>query len=218
MKRLYVPLAMSLLLFSCSSNRQWLSSYLDPDFVNVAFRSVAVRADTSDLAWRQGFERSVIDVLKDEGAVGYEWSALFPPTRNWSDEQVHANLQQRNIDAYLTVCAVNTVIVEEVIPERRVTTREEKPIVERVRYRENGKWVEKDSVTGYRELITTTTDPSRVVVHVRKQFHLALIDVLSGKTAWIGDYWADIGTQFLRAMCAGIAKQMMQDGIVRKKG
>lgn len=206
-----------MMMVNCSTSRTWLPSYTDPDFVNVSFRSVAALADTNDFSWRQAFERGVVEELQDQDAVCYEGSALLPPTRTWDGERIREVLSGRGIDAWLTVCTVQTQSHEEIIPEQRVTNKEKKPVVERVRYRENGRWVEKDSVTGMREEITTRTDPAHAVQRVRKLFHITLIDVITGRTAWVGDYWTAIEAGYLPAMCKSIARQLVLDGIVRKK-
>jgi hypothetical protein len=210
--------AFCILLFSsCTSNRQWLPSYTDPAFAGVSFRSIAALSDTGDLEWRKAFERTLTEEMLDEEAVCIEASALMPPTRSYTEVQLREILRERGIDAWLTVRAGRTESYEEIIPEIRETVKEKEPIVERVRYREKGKWVEKDSVTGTREIATTKTNPAHTVLHTRVQFHLELVDVISGRTAWIGDYTAVVDRPYMGDLCESIARQLIKDGIVRKK-
>jgi hypothetical protein len=218
MKSILSAAFVALLFIGCSQSGQWLPSYTDPDFQNVAFRSIAVFSDTSDLDWRKSFERGVTEAMRDEEASCTEGSMLMPPTRAYTAEQVRDVLRGRGIDAWLTIHADRWETYDEIIPEVRKTVKEKEPIVEKVRVRQNGKWVVKDSVTGSREIATTKTDPARTVRHTRVQFHAALIDVLSGRTAWIGDDWAVIDGRYMNDLCEHIAKQLLKDGIVRKKG
>jgi hypothetical protein len=206
-----------LLLSACSGTSTWLPSYTDPDFMNVSFRSVAAMADTSDLAWRKTFESALTEEMRDNDAVCYEASMLMPPTRSWSNDQIRDVLSARGIDAWLSVCTVRAETFEEFVPERRETVKDRKPIVERVRYKENGVWKSKDSVTGHREVVTTETVPAHSVLHGRAQYHLSLHDAISGRVAWVGDIWADADTRSLHGTCKSIARQLLQDGIVRKK-
>jgi hypothetical protein len=217
MRQRIIPFLACILLASCSPPSQYLPSYVDPDFATVSFRTIAALSDTLDLEWRKAFERTMREEMTDVGAVCHEASAFLPPTRSYTEEQIRDALRGRGIDAWLTINTAKMEITEQIVPEERRTVKEKEPIVERVRYKDRGRWMEKDSVTGQREVITTKTEPAHTVRRIRTQFHVALLDVISGRVAWIGDYWAETDRGYMSSMCGAIAGQLLKDGIVRKK-
>lgn len=207
-----------LLLAACSPSKgPWLSSFVDPSYRDVAFRSVAVLADTGDYDWRKDFEYTVAAELVDQRVAAGEGSRFIVPMREWQPEQMRATLQQQGFDACLAVRSVGSRLSDEFVPQNRVTETERVPIVERVRVKEGGRWVTKDSTVGWRDVSTTRTEGGFYRQRDYRTFRIELTDLAASHVAWSAEYSAYMDALSIDAFASYIARQLVLDGIVRRQ-
>lgn len=99
------------ILASCASTKT--TSFTDPDFINKKFSKICVVVDIGDLNVKKELESTIMSELKDNNIEVFSGSDMFPPTRNWTDDQIKFNLNKNEIDGYL-----NVKIVEKTIDDR----------------------------------------------------------------------------------------------------
>jgi hypothetical protein len=219
MQRLLVAaFLLAAIVAGCSSSQgPWMPAFVDPAYHEAAFHSVAVFADTGDFAWRKNFESRVSAELIDAEVASAQASWFITPTRVWTTTQRNETLLAKGFDACLQTHLIASTFTSRFIPEERVTTSEKVPIVERVRVKVNGKWVEKDSVMSYRDVRKSTTSGGYSETREYRTFRLTLTDLRADCVAWTGEYsaWAD---QFsFDAFARAAARQLVWDRIVAPK-
>lgn len=209
---------LAFLLAGCTSSQgPWMPAFVDPAYREAAFHSVAVLADTGDYAWRKNFESRVSAELIDAEVASAQASWFITPTRAWSAAQRNETLLGKGFDACLDARVIASVFSSRFLPEERVTTSEKVPIVERVRVKQNGKMIEKDSVMGYRDVRKSTTTGGYTETREYRTFRLTLTDVRADCVAWTGEYSAYADQFSLDAFARTIARQLLWDRIVMPK-
>ena len=201
---------------SCSAPQgPLMPAFTDPAYREVAFRSIAVYADTNALAWRKDFESNVAADLNELHVAAGQASWFVSPTREWDRKDVYKALTAAAFDACLEVRVLRSEMSERFIPEEKITTIDRVPVTEKFRVKVNGRWVEKDSVTGYRDVRRTTTEGGYTQTREQRTFRLTLMDLASGRTAWTGEYAAFMDVFSVRALSRVLSRQLVWDKIVR---
>jgi hypothetical protein len=193
----------------------WMPTFVDPAYRDAAFRSVAVLADTGAYAWRKDFESSVATALSEEKVAATQASWFITPTREWTSAQIRETLLAKGFDACLDARVIASEFSSNFIPEERVTTTEKVPIVEKFRVKVDGRYVEKDSIVGYRNVRKTTKDGGYSREREYRTFRLSLTDLRSGTIAWTAEYAGYADEFSLRTFSQNIARQLLWDKIVR---
>jgi len=88
-------------LVGCASTST--SSYRDPAFARTSYRRVVVMASGVQLGTRQEIERRLASELRGKRIEAVEGMGLFPPTREFSQEETMAALRERGFDGLLFV-------------------------------------------------------------------------------------------------------------------
>lgn len=187
-----------------------ITSFKDPDFSSASFRRIAVIVDTTELAWRRDLEDAMSRSLRSRHVDGIASYIVIPPTRHWDETQQRQALAGKGLDAYLRLIVDSVTVEEKVVPltTSTTTTRERK---------------KKPPLTGYdssdyevvSETVTTKSEGGETLRTVRMRYRAVLVEVASGRTAWIGlngmsgDARARIGS-----FCDEIAAQLVRDSIV----
>ncbi len=160
----------AIILPSCVSIET--TSYSDPAFIAKPYNRICVYSVETDLNKRSNIESIFVDEFLDEGITAVEGSMIFPPTREWKEEDFQGILLTNKFDAFLKV---------EIIDENvKVTTT---PIYDTDTYtstREN----EDGETETYTETRTTLNENRNV--HLHNKFQADLIDVKTNKIAWRG--------------------------------
>ncbi|MCX6147338.1 MAG: hypothetical protein NTW25_08830 [Candidatus Kapabacteria bacterium] len=205
----YLMLALlSIVLASCATTKT--TSYSDPDFRGKKFNSICVYAEVEDLEMRKTLETKLADELKDNGIVTFIGIDLFPPTREWTDDQFQKTLKDIKVDGYLRVRLTNTDVRESIGNATTTTTT-------------NGEKVKanRDNKEKYKEVSTSTTTVNRTKTFY-SSFKTDLIEVASNKLAWTATSNSEsgewLGSEFnliFGSFSSDIAKELKAKGHIR---
>jgi hypothetical protein len=210
---LCLAIAATLLLGACASTRTTpvITAFTDPDFTGHRYRRLVVAADVSDLAGRSSIETALVEELLEHGIAAERSLAIFPPTRQWSEQQRVEELQRRGIDGLLKVTLVKTWTTQDHIPQTSTTkvTRETKE-KEKPRTGEEGK----ETKGTEEETITTTTQGGYDVTYDWSRHQAELIDIASGRVAWVGVGEAESGHYNVSRFRDNIVEQLVFDKLL----
>ena len=162
---------LSILLSNCASTK--LTSFKDPEYDSANFKRILVVVNTSDLEKKLQLESAMVKALKETGIYAIEGFNLFPPTREFTDEEMVARLIENKIDAYISVLVGESGIEEVYVPPTSSTTQTKGNI----------------SVLGntatYEEKTRTTYQGGYTLDKPWAEFETKLYDVSNGRTVWI---------------------------------
>jgi hypothetical protein len=187
-----------------------IASFKDPEFTGRAFKHLAVLADTGDLGWRHNLEGAMVRALRSRDLDAVESHTVIPPTRSWTEAQQRQALAGKGVDAYLRL-VVDTLWIEtrEVpVTTSTTTTRE---------------LTRKPPMTGYdsaqyevaNEVVTTKSEGGYTVQTVRMRYRIQLVDVASGRNAWMAlDRLDGDPSSRVAGFCEEIAAQLVRDAMV----
>jgi hypothetical protein len=82
-----------------------VESYTDPDYIGYEVRRVVLLAIADDLELRMELEKRIIKELEKEDVVVVRQAELFPPTRQWTPEDIAAIYEREQIDTGIIVVA-----------------------------------------------------------------------------------------------------------------
>ncbi len=205
--RLCLALVLAVIISSCASTET--TTFTDPAFRGRQFSNVCVVADISDLKYKQKLEREMGMELSARGISVRTGSMLFPPTRDWSEEQMQEILLKEGIDGYLLIEWKDKQVQETYKPGQAVT--ETKGEVKK----RNGRDI-------YTERTVTTQGSGTVEREYRSYFEAKLIDVNTKGTAWIATSYSSSGEWFgsdydliMESYAEDIAEKLRNDGLIR---
>jgi len=96
-----------LLVVSLSSLSGCISTnvkgYTGQDYHGYKIRKAVVRAPDAGFEFGELMEHSIIEELGDAGVKAESFLKMFPPTRQWTNEQVVDTLRKQGYDAIMTV-------------------------------------------------------------------------------------------------------------------
>lgn len=208
LKILIFTIGLVFLLSSCASTKT--TSYTDPDFTGKKYSKVCVYADVEDLESKQILERNIAESLQKQGIEAIKGADLFPPTRDWSDDQIQSKLLEKNADAYLLVKITDKSVKEEFHPgtSTSTTTGEVKKV--------KGKEIYKET--------TTTTNNSSTSRQFFSSFKTTLIDVKTNRIAWTATSQSESGEGFssgfeliYESLANDLVEELTQKGHLTKK-
>lgn len=207
--KLLFLLALVNFFISCASTET--TTFTDPSFRGKQYGKICVLADISDLKYKQKLEKEVVKNLAGAGTQFILGSAIFPPTREWSEDQMHEVLTNENVDGYLLITWKDKQVQETFRPGSTVS--ETKGEVKK----ERGKDV-------YRERTVTTQTGGSVEREFLSYFEAKLIDVNTKGTAWIATSYSQSGEWFgsdydliMESYSKDIVENLIKDGFIRKK-
>jgi hypothetical protein len=216
--RLLLLLLPALLAGACMyPSGPWLPSFVDPAYRDVAFRAIAVLADTSAYDWRKECEDAVAAELMDNDVQAGPASWFLVPMREWTLAQRDSVLTGRGYDACLAIRVVQSSSEEVYVPQNRVTKTDRVPIKEQVRVRVDGKTVVKDSIVGWRDVSTTRTEGGYYSTRRTCTFRIDLIDLASDRSAWSAEYSSVMDTFSMDDFASRISRQLLADRIARQR-
>lgn len=204
-----LALIAGIILNSCVTTNT--TSFTDPEFKGEQYDKIVVYADIPDLESRKKMESKITMKLREAGLDAYNGTDMFPPTREWSDESIQAELIRQQINGYLLLQWTDSQVSEEFSPgESHTETYEETE-------KRGGKLVKVQKTKSY------NTGPS-----VEKKFHSSfraeLIDVESLKTAWVATSNSEsdefLGNEFdmiFDSYAKDIVKKLTEDGHIQVK-
>lgn len=160
-----------------------ITAFKDPDFASVMFRHVAVLVDTSDLEWRSALEQAIAAKLGERRMSAVQSSRILFPGRDYSRQEERDVLAKYGVDAYLRLTVDTLAVTERHIPltSTTTTTRDRKQAGNLVGYPPDSLKTERET-----ETVTTTTAGGHTERSVMVRIRMALVDVKTGRTAWLG--------------------------------
>jgi hypothetical protein len=150
-----------------------LASYIDTEYKTRAFKKVLVLAPLENLQYRQKIETEITKGLRYKGFKVFIGGDLFPPTRQWSDEERLKVIQENKIDCFLIIQIKDAGYEEAYIPPSTNTST-------------RGRATTSGNLTRYKETTTTTQSGGYNVKLPWADFEAKLIDADNGQTAWLG--------------------------------
>jgi len=195
------------LIASCATTET--TTFTDPAFRGKQFGKICVLADVSDLKYKQKLEREMAKNLASIGATVTTGSQLFPPTREWTEEQMQEILTNEGIEGYLLVAWKDKQVQETYKPGQSVSETK-------------GEVKKRDGKDVYTERTVTSQTGGSVEKEFKSYFEAKLIDVKSRNTAWIATSYSQSGEWFgsdfdliMESYAEDISKNLQKDGIVR---
>jgi hypothetical protein len=197
----------AILFASCATTET--TTFTDPAFRGKQFSKICVLADISDLKYKQKLEKELASNLAKKGVMVSTGSMLFPPTRQWSEEQMQEVLEKEGIEGYLLVAWKDKQVQETYKPGNSIS--ETKGEVKK----RNGKDV-------YTERTVTSQTSGSVEKEFKSYFEAKLIDVMSKNTAWIATSYSQSGEWFgsdfdliMESYAEDISEKLKYDMIIR---
>jgi len=189
-----------ILLLGCAWTN--MTSFKDPDFSNTNFSKILIIAPFSDLELRQTTEKKFQDALYSKGITAVTSIKLFPPTREYSSDEILNRLLRFNIDGVLFIAFEDYWTSQNYTPKSRST---------------------KGSTSLIGNLIFFSESAHKYRVNYISKSHLTfelrLFDVNTGRTAWIAksntkrNAFADFN-KMMTSLAISTTNQLKKDGLI----
>lgn len=197
----------AIIIVSCASTET--TTFTDPAFRGKQFTKICVLADITDLKYKQKLEKELAKQLSGKGVTVVTGSNLFPPTRDWSEEQMQEVLINEKIEGYLLIVWKDKQVQETYRPGQAVSETK-------------GEVKKKDGKDVYTERTVTSQTAGSVEKEFRSYFEGKLIDVRTKATAWIATSYSQSGEWFgsdydliMESYAEDIAENLKKDGLVK---
>jgi len=200
-------LVVAAIFSSCASTET--TSFVDPAYRGKQFSKICVLADVSDLKYKQKLEKEISENLRTKVNVisGFQ---LFPPTRDWTEEQMQEIMIKEGVDGYLLVVWKDKGVQETYRPGQQVSETK-------------GEVKKKDGKDVYTERTVTSNTGGSVEKEFRSYFEAQLIDVKSKNKAWVATSYSQSGEWFgsdfdliMESYGKDISEKLSNDGLIRK--
>jgi hypothetical protein len=180
MKKTILVLLGVFVLSACFPSSFRTLTFPDPAFTGKQYEKFCVAAFISDDAFlRKQYEVSFAKEFTEEGLIAESSLNLFPPTRDWSDEQIHNKLNDYGFDAYLLITTRDGYTETEYIPAQK--TVETKKVTETKQ--------EDSTKKSSTEVFTHETVIKEMPAQINEYYYviveIKLIDVKTSQTAWV---------------------------------
>ncbi|MDR3625561.1 MAG: hypothetical protein P4L45_01935 [Ignavibacteriaceae bacterium] len=191
-------LGMFFLFTGCASTS--ITSFTDPDYRAVQFKNILTVANTNKLSDRLSLENRIVEVMATNGIKAIPSYSIFPPTREFTDNQKKDLMLDNKIDGCLIINFGEQGVQEISIPITGSTSQ--------------------TKITG--NSITTSTQyiGGQTFNKPYAEFELKLYDVSNGKMAWTansftgGNAYANFNTVY-SSFCNRIVDRLSQDNLIR---
>lgn len=173
-------LLIMVLVASCATTKT--TSFTDPDFMGKKFSKICVVVEVGDFATKKELESKIRSELKDVNVEAVIGSDLFPPTRNWTDEQIKFQLNKMEIDGYLNVQILSQAVDDRLLGTSTFT----ETVGQETNVGKKAKYIE-------RTISNTTANTDR---NYLSSFKTQLIDVTSDRVAYAATSNSQSGETF----------------------
>lgn len=169
---LYILLSAIVISFLQSCVSLDTTSYSDPSFASKPYKKICVYSIDVNLNYRSALEKAFVKEFKDLGIDAVEGSFIFPPTREWKEEEFQKALLANGFDGFLKV----ELLYENIIVNPS-------PVFDAVAYTlsEDDEDIEDEIIAG---AIAAFADNS--LGNINYQFQADMIDIETNKIAWSG--------------------------------
>jgi hypothetical protein len=169
-----------LVLSACFPSSFRTLTFPDPAYKGKQYSRFCIAAFISDDAFlKKQYEVSFAREFAEEGLIAESSLNLFPPTREWSDEQIHNKLNENGFDAYILITTRDGYTEKEYIPAQK--TVETKKVSETKQ--------EDSTKKSSTEVFTHETVIKEMPAQINEYYYviveIKLIDVKTSETAWV---------------------------------
>lgn len=98
---LFLLLSVTVSLGGCVTTK--VRGYTDHSFANYKVQKIVVRVPNADFAFAELLENSMVEELKDSGIPAASFIRMFPPTREWTNDEVTHQLRQKQFNAIMYI-------------------------------------------------------------------------------------------------------------------
>ncbi len=178
------------LLFSLNSSAFRSSDYqsfTDPDYINFQPKHTLVHVSNASSSMRIEIEKRVEKYFTKKGMKVSLYSALFPPTRKWSYEQIDSRITQYGIDSVLVITPGMSTkqvipIMKNTFSNTNINGTVQQTTPNSARFNGNAQTNSNTYTTNYAKS--------------KAEFSAILFDPSNGKTAWMADIVVKAGGTF----------------------
>jgi hypothetical protein len=206
-RRLCLLVVFSLTLAACAVTVK-VASLTDPDYRDMKFKRVLVFGNFANLQIMEMMESTTVERLKEKGIYAIENYKLFPPIRQYSNEDKRQVIIKEKLDCYLVIAGKSYDSGTVYIPSISTTNVSANASANQGR--------------GTATTVTSDSHEQEVVTSV--QTEVQLYDLQNARLAWKGDVDSQIPyygsepmaepDQVFKSTCGGIVDQLVKDGLV----
>ncbi len=197
-KILFLLLPIALMLTSCLSSGYYFFSYREPGTPIKIYKKVCVFADVSDPFAKQELELIVGKTLYETGMNAIPAYSLMPPTRDYSNDEIHEILTNNGFDGFIKISLDNveekvgyvpatstsrTIVKEEVVKDKKranYSSRDSKKKDQKASYSNRGN---KKKITTEETIVTNT--PGYQYSYFAGNLTVNLIDIQTSQIAFV---------------------------------
>jgi hypothetical protein len=199
----FLAAILALGLFGCASTR--MTSFVDPAYRGQKFTRLLVVADVPNLETRMTLEHRMVESFRDAGLEAIPASELFPPTREFTGEQMVAILKEHKVEAYISVTPIDAGVQTVSIPVYKQVT--------------------KTTATFYGNTASSRSETYNVGGETFDKpwadFNARMLDAETGATIWMasshtgGNAYATMRTVF-GSFCDSVVDRLAEDRLIVK--
>jgi len=148
-----------------------VKGFTDRDFQGYHLVKIAVRAPNASFMFGELLEKSMVEKLRDKGVQAESFMEIFPPTRQWTNEQVATELGQKGFDTIMYVNLVGSG-----------------SSTQTVGYINTGNAFAYGNMATFNSVSVPITGRSRYT-----STRITIYDVATARTSWVGDSSTNAG-------------------------
>lgn len=200
--RLILPIVLAVLLVGCASTK--MTTYKDPEFSNVTYRSLVVSSNSQDLEHKGYMETRICQELSIYDVKCQRSIDVFPPTRKFTDEQWVQRFINSGADALVTIELTDSYSTQSYVPQSSTTTGNIRAYGNTAHYNQ-----------------TTNTYGGYNVSKPVEKYKVTLIDGRNGQVAFVatsstrGNAFAD-DEDLSNSLAVELAQQLEKSGFLVK--
>ncbi|MBU0558237.1 MAG: hypothetical protein KJ799_16390 [Bacteroidetes bacterium] len=120
-RRISLSILSILYVLGCASTK--ITSFIDPAYQLANFKNILIIVNTSNLEDRKNIENTMVKYFLSKGRSATESYKVFPPTRNFTDEEKIEILLKNKIDAFIAISIGEYGVSEYYIPQTSSVTK-----------------------------------------------------------------------------------------------
>lgn len=180
MRKILFVLIGLMILSACFPGSFRTLTFPDPAYQGKKYGKFCMAAFISDDKFlRKQYEESFAKEFADVGLIAASSISIFPPTREWTEEDIHKDLNKNGFDAYLLITTSDGYTETEYIPAQK--TIETKKVSETKQ--------EDSTKKSSTEVFTHETVIKETPAYINEYYYviveIKLIDVKTSETAWV---------------------------------
>ena len=115
-----IMVSVFLSLMSCATTS--LTSIKNQDYDNLEFKRLLIFASSQDLYFKKTAEAAFLEAFSAKGYTCFQSIELFPPLKQYTNEELNRIYQDNNIDALIVITIMDEYSEKEYVPQSSTTT------------------------------------------------------------------------------------------------